>query len=767
MSAPPILAAPGVRRVLVVDTSDGGEMQRDYFVFTVSEMTPALMLGNDKKRWSDSEMHGEDLHAPLAFLPLGNFARWLCQEDQEYWRDPGVTKETRPMVETVLSLIEAEPRNENILGAISPPEASGSIAAFLKPPGDDASGPEQVVEIAIEANSIGLDKFNKWFGRRTKANEKARVAKQCADLRASLGAAVEKTRAAYNDRNEVREKMRPYLQKFQLGLAVLDICIDFGKTPEERRKLWPGWEFADRAYVTPPPDEKWRKRAVVLRKSWERDLLGGCARVVNSSFSQQRIDAAANVIVNELRRPGAAYLRMLDEWESLCAGAQAELSATLDAAFELGLRSGPSRERLLDGEIGTLARQASMLTNPAGPEGTDATSIGIRRALATFDTDAFPALDETPFGQVLVDRYDSADALLAHDGLLCRILSKSATYVISRLRRETFLPIAWAFRTLDPLVGPPKAARGELWRLVKRMCSLSVSANEKKRVWDELLDWRKGLLSESYRRSVAAWGVVRVFTRLLVVHYANEALEGQPDSLEKKLEFYGGIADLLDTTLSLVAGREASDLLIDVVEDSKGTSHVPNIVVAAGIITDAMSFAISLEKYWSAAGGRKSEKTVQRAREDAVLDFASLALSLAIAATGTGFVVVALAITGTKTFVGDLDNWMPKISSEIESKPAPHVFLEGLLRDVLDDGVFPNLMTAYAAHGGGDLQINAADKLRDLEAPPMKSTRLLWDLGGPKRKHKNLDITAQNFIRVHWSLPREIANVIVEPCDDE
>ena len=774
---PPLRPVAGVHRlVMEVSSDDGVPLSRDVFRFTLSELTAASMLGTGS-RWTKSELHDEDLHAPLSRIPLGNFARWIFQEKQRYWRDEGVMDDTRVLVDELLHHIEREPLND-VFATEASHRVAGSGVGWLWAalPDDHELAPGAEVVLFLDAHTPGLSDFVTWYGQRLEAAKDARIAQQCEALRTGLGHAVSELDAAYASRRKVREQMMPYMQKLQGGATVIEICLDFARPPEERVAMWKTWQYAEREYVSPPPDAGWRERAERLRMNYDRDIIHRCAEVMNSRHSQELIDAKANAIVDQLRAPGAAYLRMLDEWDELCAGARAELLATVRRAFSMALRSEPARKRLLDGELVALGRLAAELGSPIVPPRDTPERAALANAVERFDASVLGSEEETPFGKMLATKFSSVAEFRAQSGLACEILGLATPFIVAKIKRgrglstgSTFDAIAWTWCALVGSTGFSKEVQNDFWKFMSPLLDLDGSRTKYEDYTREfkLFDYRKGVLKAAYAKSNAVFQMATVLSRVIMVHYTAAALEKKPGDLETKLEHFKSLADFLKSTIEVVADPAASSKLISLVERANGTKSVAlNAATALGIVADGLSFAISVDKYVKAKKTKKTRKTTEAAELDVMFDGLSFAVTVIAALTGAELLLIGGAVFAAKKFVTDPDSWMHLIpGTDIEKKAAPHAFLEKLLQETLDDTEFDKLIARLAPHGSEVLRDQIDRTWGRLEPAPRSNTTQLWDLGGAP--HLNLEHTARIFARAHWGLSQKMANSIIRPCSHD
>ena len=296
---------PGIEHTfLVLETEDGIPYTKEYFRLDIGDMTPRTLLGD---QWRLAGMHSPDdvkvdPDKQLSRVPIGNLTKWVLQEKQKYWEDPGRAADHGSKAREVMELILAEPVNDRFSAAVFWRGDAGGFIYPRMPEGHPDQG--SPVFLFLPYGAVGVRELRDWYGQALTKSVKGVVEDQTKDLDKELGKAVKKLKKALADREKVRDRMLPLLQKFQMGPLVFDICDEFVMEPSVRKRRW-GWKHAEEDWVIPKPGMARTKRAKDLRRAWEEQLIEPCAAVMSSTLSEMRIDDAAKEVLGELRTPGA------------------------------------------------------------------------------------------------------------------------------------------------------------------------------------------------------------------------------------------------------------------------------------------------------------------------------------------------------------------------------------------------------------------------------------------------------------------------------
>ena len=766
--SPPIAPVPGVTLAPFSFYDDNGSAStRLYFEFDLSQITM-------KALWNYLPTKRDQPDGPWE-IPLGSLARWIFPDPSKMRNDlwDYNTIGSARLVGELLALIDAEPANNDAFVEDAINRDEGWIRSHL--PDDHPSGPGQPVILSLEATSAGLDNFRAWHSKRLKKMEGFAHDAQCKELRKTLGRQVHQLELAFQERRRARDLMMPFLQKFRMGARVIDMCLDFAKTPAERKSMWVTWQLAEsEKLVVPRADDTWVENTTIFRKQWWSELIGPCQSVMDSEFSLTLIDGQGMAVIEELRKDNAPYLRMLAAWDDLCAPARAELRDTLRDAFRLTLQSPKARAALLDGEVGALATAAGNAGQALVPSSAEMRSVPLREAIARYSPNIVGGYQATPLGKLLADNFLSATGVAKYNGVALEILGLATPLIVATIKNRepgsassACDAMAWLWHTLVGTTGVSKAGQKNFMGLLNRIVVHGDFKRDNFNAQVELFSHKRGLLGEAYARSSRCVKVATLLARVFLLQYAAEASRAEPASLEKKLERLKSIADFAGSAYDLNATTDASKALLNWVEDGAGSSvRKLNAAVAVGLLADGLGFAVSVEKYRAAR--TKSAKTREVAGLGVVFDGLSFALSVTAATLGAEVLVAGLLVFVVKTVVLDLDAWVPHFPfTGVAQKPGPHVFLEGMLRELVDatgkDSL--NIVTAQlASHDAKKVKTAVLEQLKMLTPAPRTDVVSLrmWDVGGEPGLH--LTPMVRKFVRHRYLLSKNAVGVIVRAC---
>ncbi len=124
-------------------------------------------------------------------------------------------------------------------------------------------------------------------------------------------------------------------------------------------------------------------------------------------------------------------------------------------------------------------------------------------------------------------------------------------------------------------------------------------------------------------------------------------------------------------------------------------------------------------------------------------------------------VILGLVIAGAAAFLSDLDRWMPSVAfwSDIDTKPGPHAYLEGLLKEMYDSDEFHETLDGLKSPEADVLRAQVLQVWTSLNPAPTPRTQRVWDLGG--QPESNLTYPARVIARKHWKIGAETAKQVI------
>lgn len=758
---------PGIEQTfLVLETEDGVPYTKEYFRLDIGDMTPRTLLGD---QWHLAGEHTPDdvkfdPDKPVFRVPIGNLTRWVLQEKQTYWEDPGRAADHESKAREVMELILAEPLNDRFSAAVFWRGDAGGYIYPRMPEGHSDQGAP--VYLFLPYGAVGVRELRDWYGQALTKSVKGVVREQTKDLRKELGKAVEKLKKALADREKIRERMLPFLQKFQMGPLVFDICDEFVMHPSVRKRRW-GWEHAEKEWVIPKPGMAQTKRAKDLRRDWETQLIKPCASVMSSRFSETNIDIAALEVVYQLRLSGAAYLRMLDEWDELHPGTQAELEGTIKDAFRLALKSEKARKKLLEGEVAALvnAAQDNVTVDPAELLGDDPSTAELRDAVKRYPSVMYAPKD-TPFGKKSAEKFNNLKSAYDNARIGVEILGLATPYVASEVRKLAgggsegqLAAVASVWRYVVGTTNMTESGAEGVTRLLKELRSIRDKPDIIHAKW-RLFD-HDGPMSHAHAMGETFFKVGSVMTAIMMLHYAAWDEGNKKTPVENKLKKMKASADVLKSFADLVPEDMSAGRLLEFATNAEGkVLPVINPVALMGLIADALALATSTVGYWNSRN-KQLQQTKSAAFREMCFDAVGFGVSAAGMILGAEFILIGLGLYTVKAVLANLDWFAAEIpGTAFKHKPGPHVFLEKMLEE-MDDDDFDAMLDEMMQHGSERLRKGYSKLGEKLNALIMENQEMLWDIGG--HPDANLTNAARKFVARHWELPLASAEAIVRP----
>lgn len=762
---PPSSPLNCVRYELHTFSNDEGQAeQKHVLLFYCDAFTPAVLLGGRASSWglSDKEFYGT-----LDEIPLGNFARWLCCVEQRQWPDWGARHSSEygykdaydmpdPLVRWVVDRLHNNHYNDEATLDAVHFGVNSTIKAHL--PDDHPSGPGAPVELWMD--DTDLDRFVAWYeGSLVEFEEQKkqrRIDEQCEGLYSSLHESVSTMRRVRAEQMSRLVRLQPILQKLAVGSAVLDLCDKFGMTTADRKKVnksWANWQYTDRQYVDPPPDDAWRDRFTTFKRRWQTELVGRCVQIAETKASRNAFDVAANAFVDDLREDGAPYLAMLKNYGTLLPGSKRILSNTLEDGFRLAMMSQTARERLVQGEVMGLARLFATYPTPDPPSGGSGLGKEVLDAMGDFSPDVAAPDEETPFAKWAADSFTTAQDLKGQGESMLSIVVAATPAIV---------------KELDTRTGGKITSMTWLWKAVAGGCQLTPKQSDKlvKAFADGTWDSSKyeAVENEVMKDLLARAGhVVRfanVLSRTIQLRFALLEVE-RANSYEKQAAVLESLASFISFTEVAfeLPGGDITDFTFDLSRSIKGVEFG----TAVSIVGDALAIAISYSTYRAVKKKKQTRKTIEDARMQIGFDVAKFLLSTLSLLVGAEFVVAGFVIMAIKELVMNPDAWVPTLVPWMARKSAPHRFLENLLSEIIQDEELQKLLAKFKSPEKSAFETQLSHYWERLAIAPAEGQTIIWDVGGTKKS--NLTYTARDRAFAVWKIPRKTLTEIIVACD--
>ncbi len=735
----------------VVALDDGTSLIQRVFIIEFSKITAATLLADDSSCFT-----GADLHAPLRHIPLGNLVNWVYQQQQDHWDDDGSNAEGRtPLCEALLYELRRDGLNdEAMLDAVD--AENGHISAHL--PDDHPWGPGAPVVLRLFDDQF--ESFREWWVEEDELRSQRAVDEECADMLSTLGAAVKRLRQVRLKRLGNQSKLKDIISRLKTGTAVLDMVGTFALPPPERPKSWRHYEPEDwdKQFVDPFPDWAWQERYRVFQTEWHRDLLGACGAALNPEALQAEHESAANRFVDELRAEGAPYLEMLENFDDLLPGSKAVLRNTLHDGFELSLLCKSARARLVNAELAGLGQIAASFAD--GDELPDlmSTVAGRRliKAIEDFDPADMEPEEKTPLGKWMLDTFLTAKEFQSHGSNMVDVLGLATPFIMRASAKypagSGMAGLAWAWHTLFGVCVRRESKKGVVGLLGR---ALDWEFERAEDVDDRL----RALVKKS---PYTARQLAHTLARTIHVFYSLEELDDAASDQKqlKALESLESVLKFAQNVFDLALERDSKKFFAVV-----GGKKVLNYAVVAGVLADGAAVAIAYTKYREVQTKRRTSAAREAADLDLKMSCLTFAVSIAGAIIGAEFVIIGLVIAGTAAFLADLDRWLPSVAfwTDMQTKPGPHAYLEGLLKELYDSDEFHATVKALNSTESKVVANQVRSAWRRLDPAPTADEQLVWNLGA--HADSNLTYPARVIARRYWDISDATAKKVVRASE--
>ena len=716
--------------------SDGNRrMMKRLLIFDCSKFTPAVMLGGDTKRWDKGAMHGQDLYAPLDTIPLGNFARWVFQEKQRYWRDNGIDADgVDPLVRAFVSDVLTSGNDFNMIGAINAEE--GYVLARL--PEDHPYGPNQAVELAVEVDEDHAG-FVTWYREEDELLEQRKVEEECAALHDSqVGRSLRTFGAIRGAQHKTRTKLASTMAALSAGSVVLDIVETFARPAEERKALWPGHMKAGYNFAYPDPSPALRDANRVFHSEWDVELLGRVAAVVTNAEVKAEQENAAAQFVAGLRESGAPYLQMLSRYRELRPGSRAILRHTLLEGLKSCMLVRSAREDLGAHEFLALAELAAGHPTVDPPAPKDATPIedGVRRAFASFDPSLLAPKDPTPLGKFAAEQISKANDWVEHGGMLLDMLALATPVIMKKAEKVS-----------------KNYAAAWLWKALVGTCELNQPQLE--RIWfdkssyEDVTRTEEGLIRTLGKKAKPFWNFANIAAKTLHLYYALGEFEkaGKGESGLKGAELAQSFLQFASTIAGW--GEDQIEAFLKAAGRADEAKSFTKIAPSIGLVADVIGYSIAVTKVRAVRKKGLRPKLTEGEELDMWLEFASLANSVLATVFDKKLLILAVVIAGAKVLLTTKDDWIPKIVPGLGEKCAPHRHLESILTTLQkEDEGYAKAKKEIKGVEMVDLDKSIYVVWDRLFTPPLETAQFLWGVSGPAGS--DLGNAAKKIIREQW-----------------